>query len=157
MSKSSTSAKLNGVASHFAIALVFLMMFILVLGNLHALAYSACRRLTSSPPARSSGAAGRAEVGASPPMRWYQHAASAVDTIFDDNEVIVAGKLVLIYAVQTTLLGRAAKAVAIRQETCILGEISCRSRGSCSDSHIGPRSWRTGCLQGRGNHESWKS
>lgn len=151
MSKSSASAKLSGVASRPAIAVVFLMILILVPDNLHALAYSARRRLTSSPPARSSGAAGRAEVGASPSMRRYQHAASAVDAIFYDNEVIVAGILMLVYAVQTTLLRRAAKAVAIRQETCILGEISCRSRGSCSayaysDLCIGPRSWPTGCL-----------
>lgn len=67
-------------------------------------------------------------------MMRYQHAAPAVDAIFYDNKVIVAGELVLVYAVQTTLLRRAAKAVAIRQEACILGEISCRSRGTCSTS-----------------------
>jgi hypothetical protein len=49
-----------------------------------------------------------------------QHAAAAVDAILYDDEVVVAGELMLIYAVQTPLLGRATKAIAVRQQACKL-------------------------------------
>lgn len=57
-------------------------------------------------------------------MRWYQHAAPPVDAIFHDNEIVLAGELVLIYTMQAALLGRAAQAVAVWQKASILWYIS---------------------------------
>jgi hypothetical protein len=37
-----------------------------------------------------------------------KHAAPPINTIVDDEEIVVAGKVVFIYAVQPTLLRRAA-------------------------------------------------
>jgi hypothetical protein len=57
-------------------------------------------------------------------MRGYQHAASPVDAILQNDEVILARELVLVYAVQTTLLRRAAQPIAVWQQTGILWIIS---------------------------------
>ena len=46
-------------------------------------------------------------------MRRYQHAAAAVYPILYYDKVVVAGELVLVYAMQATLLGRAAQPVAV--------------------------------------------
>jgi hypothetical protein len=57
-------------------------------------------------------------------MGWPKHATPPIDAIVDDEEVVVAGKVVFIYAVQPTFLGCAAEAVALCGETCILKLIS---------------------------------
>lgn len=57
-------------------------------------------------------------------MRWSEHAAAVINAIVDDEEVVVAGKLVFVYAVQPSFLGRAAKAIAVRNETAILNSVS---------------------------------
>lgn len=59
-------------------------------------------------------------------MSRYQHAASPVYAILDNDEIVLAGKLMLIYTVQAALLGRAAQAIAVWQETGILQHISFR-------------------------------
>jgi hypothetical protein len=58
-----------------------------------------------------------------------KHAAPPIDSIVDDEEVVVAGKVVFVYAVQPTFLGCAAKAVALCGETSILETISDESLG----------------------------
>jgi hypothetical protein len=47
-------------------------------------------------------------------VRRYQHAASAIDAILHNDEVVLARKLVLINAVEAALLWRAAHAIAVR-------------------------------------------
>jgi hypothetical protein len=49
-----------------------------------------------------------------------KHAAAAIDAVVDSEEVVVAWELVLVYAVQSTLLGRTAEAVAVCNKTAIL-------------------------------------
>jgi hypothetical protein len=57
-------------------------------------------------------------------MGWSKHAAPPIDAIVDDEEVVVAGKVVFVYAVQPAFLGCATEAVALCGETCILRTIS---------------------------------
>jgi hypothetical protein len=57
-------------------------------------------------------------------MRRLEHAAAVINSIIDDEEVVVAGKLVFVYTVQPAFLGRAAEAITIWNETCILNKIS---------------------------------
>jgi hypothetical protein len=53
-----------------------------------------------------------------------EHAAAAIDAVVDSEEVVVAWELVLVYAVQSTLLGRTAQAVAVCNKTAILQSVS---------------------------------
>ena len=53
-----------------------------------------------------------------------EHAAATINAVVDSEEVVVAWKLVLVYAVQSTLLGRAAEAVAVCDKTAILQSVS---------------------------------
>ena len=61
-------------------------------------------------------------------MGWPEHAAAPVDAIVDDVEVVVARKLVFVYAVQSSLLGRAAWAITVWDETYILNSVSTSSK-----------------------------
>jgi len=57
---------------------------------------------------------------AAPTPAWrQQHAGAAVNAVLDDDEVVVFGKLVFVYAVQAPLLGRAAHTVTVPDQTGI--------------------------------------
>jgi hypothetical protein len=62
-------------------------------------------------------------------MGWSKHATPPIDAIVDDEEVVVAGKVVFVYAVEPAFLRRATQAVALCGETCILRTISGESWG----------------------------
>jgi hypothetical protein len=57
-------------------------------------------------------------------VRWPEHATAPVDSIVDDEKVIVARELVLVYAVQSTLLWCTAKSITVGDKAGILVGIS---------------------------------
>jgi hypothetical protein len=112
VSKASTPSEPDRFAPDFTrllllIALILASLLFTVLDNLHALT---CARKTHS--------------AAAPAMISPEHAAAAVDAVVDSEEVVVAWELVLVYAVQSTLLGRTAQAVAVCNKTAILQSVS---------------------------------
>lgn len=46
-------------------------------------------------------------------MRGYQHAASPINAVFNDNKIVLARELMLIYAVQAAFLRCAAQPIAV--------------------------------------------
>lgn len=65
-----------------------------------------------------------------------EHAATPVDAIVDDEEVVVAGELMFVYAVHAALLGSAAEAVAPWDKTCILKIFSMISWDRANDMTV---------------------
>jgi hypothetical protein len=99
------------------LTLDFVVVILFVLDQLHPLPRRASDRLASTPRGR---VAQRAESAAASPVGRSEHAATPVDAIIDNVEVVVAGELVFVYAVKPTLLRCAAEAIAVGDETCIL-------------------------------------
>jgi hypothetical protein len=58
-----------------------------------------------------------------------KHAAAPINAIVHDEEVVVARKLVFVYAVQSSLLWCATWAITVWDKACILNEISESSEG----------------------------
>lgn len=48
-----------------------------------------------------------------------QHAGAAINAVLENDEFVVSGKMVFVYAVQAPLLGRATHAVAVAEQTGI--------------------------------------
>jgi hypothetical protein len=69
-------------------------------------------------------------------MRRLEHAATVINSIVDNEEVVVAGKLVFVYTVQSAFLGCAAEAITIWNEACILNEISDIFRTKSFSIHV---------------------
>jgi len=72
-----------------------------------------------------------------------QHTASTVDAIVDDEEVVVFGKLMLVYAVHTAFRRSTAQAVTRWHEACVLrasqlGILGCVSSQVGPHCHVGP-------------------
>jgi hypothetical protein len=89
---------------------------------------------TPSSVAIVSAGGGRHDTG-TPPMVTTQHAVPAIDAIIDNEEIIVPGEAVFVYAVQTALERSTAETVATRDKTLVLHEIRAvnRSRGRKDD------------------------
>jgi hypothetical protein len=81
---------------HLTLILILILTFVLVLDKFHALPYRARDRLSSAPSDRVTQ---RAEGAATSPVRRPEHAATPINAIVDDKKVVVAGKLVFVYAV----------------------------------------------------------
>lgn len=71
-----------------------------VLDDFHSLAVS----FTDTSP--TGGRRGRVHCARAAAMGRPKHGAAAVDAIIHNEEVVLAGKLMLIYAVQAPLVGR---------------------------------------------------
>jgi hypothetical protein len=128
VSKASTPSEPDRFAPDFTrllllIALILASLLFTVLDNLHALT-CARKRLASASAGIRAVTLRRTHSAAAPAMISPKHAAAAIDAVVDSEEVVVAWELVLVYAVQSTLLGRTAEAVAVCNKTAILQPVS---------------------------------
>jgi hypothetical protein len=95
-----------------------LLVFLLIMHQLHAI--SVTRERLAPPSGRRTSITRRAKSTTSSSMGRSQHTAPPINAIINNEKVIILREEVLVYAVQSSLLGCAAEPVAGRDEARIL-------------------------------------
>jgi hypothetical protein len=88
-------------------SLIVLPNSLLIVCEIHGLTYGACEGFAST-PARTIDATDRVQRATTSSMCRLQHATSTINAILDDEEVVIARELMLVYAMQPAFLGCAA-------------------------------------------------